>query len=186
MARRIISAIPGQEWAALLTGFTRSAFRLEGFQHYSAPDEIEALARFRADEDPRIDLTWWTDLARKHTQAGRTMSRVRVIVEPPSEYTRFELVAYPVMAAAGDDIRVISVDPGRWPADVPHHDYWLFDDRDVWGAQLRPGGSFAQRRTPRRRPGRARPPALARRRACAGHPHRRLSSGHCPQSIVTA
>lgn len=132
MARRIISAIPGQEWAALLTGFTRSAFRLEGFQHYSAPDEVEALARFRAGEDPRIDLTWWTDLARKHTQAGRTMSRVRVIVEPPSEYTRFELVAYPVMAAAGDDIRVISVDPGRWPADVPHHDYWLFDDRDVW------------------------------------------------------
>jgi hypothetical protein len=131
MARRI-SAIPGQEWAALLTGFTRSAFRLESFQQYSAPDEVEALARFRAGEDPRIDLAWWTDLARSHTQAGRTMSRVRVIVEPPSEYTRFELVAYPVMAAAGDDIRIISVDPGRWPADVPHHDYWLFDDRDVW------------------------------------------------------
>jgi hypothetical protein len=132
MARRIISTIPGQEWAALLTGFTRSAFRLETFQHYSAPDEVEALARFRAGEDPRIDLAWWTDLARTHTDAGRTMSRVRVIVEPPSEYTRFELVAYPVMAAAGDDIRVISVEAGRWPADVPHHDYWLFDDRDVW------------------------------------------------------
>jgi hypothetical protein len=36
------------------------------------------------------------------------------------------------MAAASDDIRIISVDPGKWPAGVPHHDYWLFDDRDVW------------------------------------------------------
>lgn len=132
MAGRVINAIPGGEWAKLFTGFTGSAFRLETFQHYSAPDEVEALARFRSGQDPRIDLAWWTDLARKHTQAGRTMSRVRVIIEPPSEYTRFELVAYPVMAAAGDDIKIISVRPGNWPANVPHHDYWLFDDRDVW------------------------------------------------------
>ena len=132
MARRIIGTIPGEEWGSLFTGFTRSAFRLETFQHYSAPDEVEAVTRFRAGEDPRIDLAWWTDLARKHTAAGRAMSRVRIIIEPPSEYTRFELIAYPVMAAAGDDIRIISVQPGEWPADVPHHDYWVFDDRDVW------------------------------------------------------
>ncbi len=132
MARRVINAIPGEEWGALFTGFTRSAFRLEAFQHYTAPDEEEALARFRAGQDPQIDLAWWTGLARRQTAAGRTMSRVRVIVEPPTEYTRFELVAYPVMAAAGDDIRIISVSPGTWPADVPHHDFWLFDDRDVW------------------------------------------------------
>jgi hypothetical protein len=140
MAGRVISAIPGEEWAQLFTGFTGSAFRLETFQHYSAPDEVEALARFRAGEDPHIDLAWWTDLARKHTQAGRTMSRVRVITEPPSEYTRFELIAYPVMAAAGDDIKVISVRPGDWPANVPRYDYWLFDDRDVWVLNYDSGG----------------------------------------------
>jgi hypothetical protein len=132
MTRRVITAIPGEEWATLFTGFTRSAFRLETLQTYTAPDEEEALARFRAGEDPQIDLAWWTDLARKQTAAGRTMSRVRVIIEPPSEYTRFALVAYPVMAAAGDDIRIISVSPGSWPTDVPRHDFWLFDDRDLW------------------------------------------------------
>lgn len=68
------------------------------------------------------------------------MSRVRVIIEPPSEYTRFELLAYPVMAAAGDDIRIISVRPGDWPPDVPRHDFWLFDERDVWMLDYDPAG----------------------------------------------
>ncbi len=132
MATRIITAIPGPEWAALFTDFTRSAFRLETFQHYTAPDEQEQYARFLAGEEPRPDLTWWTKLARGHVAAGRTMSRVRVIVEPPSDYTRFELAAYPIMAAAGDDIRIISVSPGAWPPGIPHEDFWIFDSRDLW------------------------------------------------------
>lgn len=132
MGRRFITAIPGAEWGALFTGFTRSAFRLETLQHYTAPDEREEFARFLAGAAPQPELSWWTELARMHTAAGRTMSRVRVIVEPPSDYTRFELAAYPVMAAAGDDIRIISVSPGTWPAGVPHEDFWLFDDHDLW------------------------------------------------------
>lgn len=133
MPSRIIGDIPGAEWGALFTGFKRSAFRLETFQDYTAPDEAEAFARFRAGKDPQIDLAWWTELARRHTLAGRSMSRVRVIAGPPTEYTRFELLAYPVMAAAGDDIRIISARAGDWPDGVPqHHDFWIFDDRDVW------------------------------------------------------
>lgn len=132
MTTRIITAIPGPEWGELFTGFTRSAFRLETFQHYTAPDEREEYARFLAGEEPRPDLTWWTGLARGHSAAGRTMSRVRVIVEPPSDYTRFELAAYPVMAAAGDDVRIISVSLGAWPPGIPHEDFWIFDDRDLW------------------------------------------------------
>jgi hypothetical protein len=81
-------------------------------------------------------------MARKQTAAGRSMSRVRVIIEPPSDYTRFELVAYPVMAAAGDDIRIISVPPDTWPAGVPHEDYWLFDDRHVWVLRYDDAGVF--------------------------------------------
>jgi hypothetical protein len=131
VATRIITAIPGPEWGALFTGFTRSAFRLETFQHYTAPDEREEFARFLAGEEPQPELTWWTELARGHTAAGRTMSRVRVIVEPPSDYTRFELAAYPVMMAAGDEVRILSVFPGVWPG-IPHEDFWIFDDRDLW------------------------------------------------------
>jgi hypothetical protein len=142
MASRVITALPSEEWAALLTGFTRSAFRLEALQHYTAPDEQEAFARFCAGQDAEINLSWWTELARSHTTAGRTMSRVRIIIEPPSDYTRFELVAYPTMAAAGDDIRIIAVSPGAWPAGIPHEDFWLFDDRDVWVMRYAADGTF--------------------------------------------
>ena len=71
-------------------------------------------------------------MARKQTVGGRTMSRVRVIIEPPSDYTRFELVAYPIMAAAGDDIRIICVPPGTWPAGSSARGLLGFDDHDVW------------------------------------------------------
>lgn len=133
MARRVITSIPGPEWAALFTpGFTRSAFRLEARQHYTMADEQEPFSRFCAGLDPQLDLSWWTALASAHAAAGHTMSRVRVIVEPPTDYTRFELYAYPTMIAAGDDIRIVSVQPGTWPEGIPQHDFWLFDDRDLW------------------------------------------------------
>jgi hypothetical protein len=133
MAGRVITRIPGPEWAALFSpGFTRSAFRLETLQHYSMADEQEPFRRFCAGLDPQLDLSWWTGLASTHAAAGHAMSRVRVIVEPPTDYTRFELHAYPAMVAAGDDIRVISVTPGTWPEGLPQHDFWLFDDRDTW------------------------------------------------------
>lgn len=142
MSGRVITSLASEEWVALFTGFTRSAFRLEALQHYTDPDEREAFARFRAGQDPQINLTWWTGMARKQTAAGKSMSRVRVIIEPPSDYTRFELVAYPVMAAAGDDIRIIAVRPGTWPTGVPHEDFWLFDDRDVWILRYDDDGVF--------------------------------------------
>lgn len=140
MATRIITAIPSAEWGALFTGFTREAFRLEARQHYTAPDEQEEFAKFLAGEEPRPELTWWTKLARGHTAAGRTMARVRIIVEPPSDYTRFELAAYPIMAAAGDDIRILSVSPGAWPPGIPHEDFWIFDSRDLWTLQYDEAG----------------------------------------------
>lgn len=132
MARRVIDKIRGPEWASLFTGFTSSAFRLETLQHYTEPDEQKAFAKFRSGRDSAIDLTWWTSLVREHVAIGHTMSRVRVVMEPPSDYTRFELFAYPVMAAAGDDIRIIPVMSGIWPSGIPHEDFWLFDDREVW------------------------------------------------------
>lgn len=143
MTRRVIDVIPGPDWAALFTGAKDSLFRLEGgaVQDYLAPDEVDAVARFRVGQDPQIDLTWWTSLARSHRDAGRSMSRVRIVVEPPSEYTRFEFIAYPVMAAAGDDIRIISVSPGAWPRGLPREDFWVIDDA-VWTLVYDRGGTL--------------------------------------------
>lgn len=131
MARRIPSTA-SPEWAELFTSFTHSAFRLETLQHYAEPAEAEAFARFRTGKEPDLDMSWWLGLAERHTAAGRKMSRVRVVAEPPSAYTRFEFVYFPAMAAAGDDIRVIPVAAGSSPAGLPRQDFWLFDEHDVW------------------------------------------------------
>jgi hypothetical protein len=142
MSSKIITSLASPEWAGLFTGFTRSAFRLEVLQHAADPDEEEAFARFLAGRDPEVDLSWWVDLAKGHAAAGRSMCRVRVVIEPPSDYTRFELAHFPAMAEAGDDIRIIAVVPGIWPAGVPRHDFWLFDDRDVWVLNYDDAGMF--------------------------------------------
>lgn len=142
---RIITSDTTLEWGALFTGFRRSGFRLEGLQHYTGPPaEAEAFARFQAGEDSGVDLSWWLSLAREHTAAGRTMSRVRVVVEPASPYTLFELELFPQLTAAGDDILIIPVAPGTWPAGLPRHDFWLFDEQRVWILTYNEDGAFVQ------------------------------------------
>jgi hypothetical protein len=140
---RPIEADDWDAWSALFD-FARSAFRLETLQTYTEPDEAPAVARFLAGEDPSLDTTWWEAMLRRHRDAGRTISRVRVLVEPLSDYARFQLPYFSRFAKAGEDISIIATSPGSWPADVPSHDYWLFDDRDVWAMRYTDVGTFVR------------------------------------------
>ncbi|MCA1676263.1 MAG: hypothetical protein LC799_30170, partial [Actinobacteria bacterium] len=51
-----------------------------------------------------------------------------------SDYLRFELTwGYEPNVAAGEDVRIIPVNQDQpWPADLPHHDYWLFDSAELY------------------------------------------------------
>jgi len=129
---RWISGTDDPAWPALFTGYTKSAYRLEGQQIYSSPDEDAVLDRFLAGQPLDIDLSRTVPRTRAQVAAGRTKTRVRVVVEPPTDYTRLELVVYPQLADAGEDIRIIAVRESEWPAGLPPYDYWLFDDRDAW------------------------------------------------------
>jgi hypothetical protein len=120
------------DWAALFTGYTKSAYRLECQQVYSSPTEDAALARFLAGEPHGINLSWALPKLRAQVTAGRTQTLVRVVLEPPTDYTRLELVVYPEFVATGQDTRIIAASRGDWPPGLPRHDYWLFDDQDVW------------------------------------------------------
>jgi hypothetical protein len=122
----------GEEFSRLFDDFEDSWFRLEVLQRYTVPYEVEPLRWFLAGEplpyDP--DKEQWLALIRDAARAGKRMQRVHVVVEPPSDYLRYELVCeYADNVAAGEDVRLIPVQPGTWPSDVPRHDYWLFDDR---------------------------------------------------------
>jgi hypothetical protein len=81
-------------------------------------------------------------MIREHIAAGRHLVRVHVIEEPPSDYIRYELAAYQLNRDAGEDVRLLPVRRGTWPADLPQHDYWLFDDERLWLMDYNPAGAF--------------------------------------------
>lgn len=120
------------EWAALFRSYQRSAYRLEGQQVYSSPAEDAYLATFLAGKPVELDLSDRRERMRHDAATGRTKIIVRIVVEPPTPYTRLELAVYPQMARTGDDIRIIAAPQGRRPPELPLHDYWLFDEREVW------------------------------------------------------
>jgi hypothetical protein len=120
------------EWEALLTGFTSSAFRLEGRQLYRSAAEDEAVERFLAGMPHGIDLSWMTSKLRVQVPAGRIQTVVRVVAEPPNAYTAMEITVYSELAAEGQRIRIIPMPGDAWPEPLPRYDFWLFDDREVW------------------------------------------------------
>jgi hypothetical protein len=121
------------EWGRLLSSYQSSSFRLEAQQIYSNPIENAWLADFLADrplED--LDFSWRLSRSQERMAAGCTKITARVVVEPQTDYTRMELATYRIVVAGGEDVRVIVVSEGTWPSGLPQHDFFLFDERDVW------------------------------------------------------
>lgn len=133
---------PGsQAFASLFSSFTREAFRLETLQAYSEPEEDGPRRQFEAGQpigDDPGTLEWVRWLAAGKA-AGKTAARVHILTTPISEYARFELAYYQPGLSAGEDIRIIAVPAGEWPAGLPGpgSDFWLFTDTDGAGRVLR-------------------------------------------------
>jgi hypothetical protein len=131
-----VGTLPGV--AALrerLANFRYSLFRLETLQAYSGSSEDEAYAAHRAGQPIPVTpaLRTWCDRVRRRVAAGAAVQRVHVVVEPPSEYLRFEVASYGPNVEAGEDVRILPVRRGgSWPADVGHDDFWLIDSRELW------------------------------------------------------
>jgi hypothetical protein len=132
MARRIGPF--GPEFDQLFKDFRHTAFRLEVLQGYSVPYEEEPIRRFLANEPPPADpdKEQWLAFIRAAVGAGKLMQRVHVVVEPLSPYLRYELAwEYSCNVAAGEDVRIVAIQAGSWPNEMPRHDYWLFDSRTL-------------------------------------------------------
>jgi hypothetical protein len=121
-----------EELGHLLSTFRRSAWRLEALDRYLSPGEAPGLAAFlRGDPCPPNDpeLDEWLAVLQGLPDQGRTLGRVHAITGPLSPYLRFEIEwGYALMAAAGEDIRILH---RRSWADMPFSqppDFWLIDD----------------------------------------------------------
>lgn len=136
----------GQEFTRLFHEFKHTAFRLETLQEYAVDYETEPIRQFLAGgempADPSKDE--WCGLIKAAVAEGKTMGRVHVVVEPLTDYLRYELGwSYAPNVDAGEDVRVLPVQPGEWPADLPEgYDFWLFDSHDLWVMVYGDGGEF--------------------------------------------
>ena len=100
--------ISEEEFGGLLRSIKRTAFRFETRDAYAISFEREEYERFLAGSPPPpSQIDWWQswlEQVARLTREGKTVSRVRVLAEPPSDYQRWMIWAAPWYAAAGEGI----------------------------------------------------------------------------------
>lgn len=123
--------IKGPEFDALFSSFGSTAFRLETRESYYEKDELQAFLEGGPDAVSADFPTGWLKIIRANVEAGRQVSRVRVVSEPHSDYTRFGLCMAERNIGAGEDIRYLP----RTHAErlgVPNIDYWILDSERLY------------------------------------------------------
>jgi hypothetical protein len=139
------SSLGDQRFQRHFTEFRESAYRLESLQAYDVSYERAEFERFLSGE-PRgrfPGIEEWADMVREGKRAGKRYQRVHIVIEPLSDYVRFECAwAYRHNVAAGEDVRIIPVKGEEWPEGLPQRDYWLFDSTRLVEMHYNPDASF--------------------------------------------
>lgn len=121
---------PG-EFAHLVLSYQHTAFRLEQRDdQYHDLEEDEPFRRFLAGEPMTGWNDEWEEMLRRRTADGQLMTRVRVVAEPHTDYTRFLLDLAGINVPAGEDIRYLPRDRAKG-LDLPGEDFWLIDSSTV-------------------------------------------------------
>jgi hypothetical protein len=130
-------------WTVLFENLQSSWFRLETLQVYDVGYEAAEYDEFlRTGQFHRPDDSWQQMIA-AHVRAGRQLQRVHVVEEPLTDYLRYELAAYGVNSAAGEEIRLLPVAASDWPTNLPRgEDFWLFDDVAAFAMRYDEAGRF--------------------------------------------
>lgn len=123
------------DFAGAFRSFTRSAFRLEVQDAYAIGQERQDFERFLAGRPvPPSECDWlrpWLDRLARWTREGKTVSRIRVLAEPTTDYQRWLLWGEPWMARAGEDNRYVRRSTAQRIGLPLADDWWLFDDARV-------------------------------------------------------
>lgn len=126
------SKITEAEFAELLRTFECSAFRLEARSAYTLSYEEADFAAFLAGSPvPPPEIGWWREWLAQVAglvRQGRTVTRVRVLEEPPSDYQRWMMWAGPWYGQAGEQIQYLTRGDAAGLAIPLETDWWLLDD----------------------------------------------------------
>ncbi|MHA6623577.1 DUF6879 family protein [Pseudonocardia sp. DLS-67] len=143
MSRWIFPSEDRVEWSALLTSYSKSCLHYEAQQIYSNPIENARVADFVAGRPMTPTYEWRLARTQDRTAVGASKMVIRVAVDPLTDYTRMEVATYPILSAGGEDIRIVAVPEGTWPEGLPRHDFYIFDDREVWRMHYNDDFTFA-------------------------------------------
>ena len=118
-------------WPELFGQSRKTAFHLEVRDSYAVPSESERFRRFLAGEPAKeYGKRDWAELIEETTARGVSVSRVRVVTVPHSDYHRWLLSITGGNIDAGEDIRYLPrhlVGSIEFPVD----DFWIFDRQKV-------------------------------------------------------
>ncbi|SUA75174.1 Uncharacterised protein [Nocardia otitidiscaviarum] len=116
-------------WPSLFAECQRSAFHLEQRDTYAVPEEEERIRRYLSGEEAvPAPSREWPDLIADARSRGVTVSRVRVVTVPHTDYHRWLLSVTDVRVNDGEDIRYL---PRHLAGEVPSDDWWLMDAERV-------------------------------------------------------
>ncbi|MGW6685629.1 DUF6879 family protein [Streptomyces sp. NPDC054961] len=120
-----------EAFGRLFEVFEHTAWRLETRGRYASDEATDTYAQFLRGEAPSWDMgTGWAVTMRAKTDAGATVSRVRLVDAPPTTGQRYLLSHARKNAALGEDIRnLYRAEASR--LQVPAEDFWIFDSRLV-------------------------------------------------------
>ncbi len=128
---RVPEIIGLDEFGQLFRTFEHTAWRLETRRGYASDREDPTYREFVETGSIILDYDdEWSQNICRQVLAGKTIGRVRIVDEPPTEGQLFLLTDSPRNTAAGEDIRCLP----RSEADarlLPSEDFWIFDSRLV-------------------------------------------------------
>lgn len=135
MRRTLTDGAPGTDFWNELADFKRSAWRFEQQPSYFLGYERAQFDKFLAGR-PELptrnqDLNDWFEQTRRHVAAGRTVGRVRVLDEPPTDYQRWMLWMDRWNREAGEVIQYLPRTAARAAGILPaagSTDWWLLDN----------------------------------------------------------
>ncbi|MEU6373948.1 DUF6879 family protein [Streptomyces sp. NPDC046909] len=128
---RVPEIIDLDAFGQLFHTFEHTAWRLETRRGYASDREDPTYAEFVETGSITLDYDDdWSQNIRRQVLAGKTIGRVRIVDEPPTEGQLFLLADSPRNTAAGEDIRVLPRSDAEARL-LPAEDFWIFDSRLV-------------------------------------------------------
>lgn len=124
----------------LVSGYKRSACRLETLQEYRVPQEVERLTAFLEGRPmpPR------SEGLPEPIPAGKWFGRLHIVDLPLTDYLRFEFTCYQDSVAAGYDVRIARRDAHPGLADL-NEEFLIIDDEIALFIRYSPDGQVIGR-----------------------------------------